>query len=44
VKAMLDNDYSLSIKNSTLPDELAKACITHQGKLEKEYEYLKGFL
>jgi len=41
---MLQNDYSRPIEDSSLFNEIKKACITHQGKLEKEYEYLKEFL
>ena len=41
---MLLNDYSKPIAESELPEEIKKACIAHQGKLEPEYEYLKKFL
>ncbi len=44
MKEMLLNDYTKSIADSTLPNEIKKACITHRGKLEKNYEYLKKFL
>ncbi|MDO9577696.1 MAG: bifunctional lysine ketoglutarate reductase /saccharopine dehydrogenase family protein [Candidatus Cloacimonadales bacterium] len=41
MQSMLLNDYSKSIHDSSLPDEIKKACITHQGNLEKDYKYLK---
>lgn len=44
MESMLLNDYSKSIHDSSLPDEIKKACITHQGKLEKDYKYLREFL
>ncbi len=44
MEAMLNNDYSKSISESSLPDEIKMACITHQGELEMDYEYLKEYL
>jgi alanine dehydrogenase len=44
MEAMLKNDYSKPISGSSLPDEIKKACITHQGKLEKDYVYLEEYL
>ena len=41
---MLLNDYSKSVAESELPEEIKKACIAHHGKLQPEYEYLKEFL
>ncbi len=41
---MLLNDYSKPAKESDLPEEIKKACIVHQGKLQPEYEYLEEFL
>ncbi len=43
LEAMLNNDYSKSVAESDLPEEIKKACIAHQGKLQPEYEYLKEF-
>ena len=44
MEILLTNDYSKSIPDSGLPDEIKKACITHQGKLTKDYQYLKESL
>jgi alpha-aminoadipic semialdehyde synthase len=44
MEAMLLNDYSKPVRESSLPDEIRKACITHQGKLLKDYQYLKEYL
>lgn len=44
MEAMLSNDYSKPIAESTLPEVIKKACIVHQGKLQKDYEYLNQFL
>ena len=44
IDKMLLNDYSKNLENSDLPEEIKKSCITHQGKLQLEYEYLKEFL
>lgn len=44
MEQMLLNDYSKFIKESNLPKEIKKACITHQGKLENDYKYLEEFL
>ncbi len=44
MESLLLNDYSKSIHDSSLPDEIKKACITHQGKLEKDFEYLAEYL
>ena len=44
IKKMLLNDYSKPAKESELPEEIKKACITHQGKLQPEYEYLGEYL
>ncbi|MCD6182548.1 MAG: hypothetical protein J7K89_09230 [Candidatus Cloacimonetes bacterium] len=40
----LRNDYGLPIEESTLPDEMKKACIAHQGALQPRYQYLAEFL
>ncbi|MCF7857993.1 MAG: hypothetical protein K9N07_01510 [Candidatus Cloacimonetes bacterium] len=44
IESLLTNDYKKPIKNSTLPDEIKKACIAHQGKLEEDYTYLTEYL
>ena len=44
VPAMLDNDYSQPIANSTLPTEMQPAVIARLGKLEDRYQYLEEFL
>jgi len=44
VEQMLLNDYSKSIVDSSLPNEIKSACIAHQGKLEEDYKYLKEFI
>ena len=44
VEQMLLNDYSKSINESTLPNEIKSACITHQGKLENDFKYLEEFI
>ncbi len=44
VEQMLLNDYSKSIIDSTLPNEIKSACITHHGKLEENYKYLEESL
>ena len=44
IEQMLMNDYSKIIEDSDLPEEIKKACITHQGKLQPEYEYLGEYL
>lgn len=44
MEKILTNDYSKPISQSTLPPEIKKSVIAHQGKLEKEYEYLKKYL
>ena len=44
MESMLLNDYSKSIADSSLPNEIKSACITHQGKLENDYKYLEDFL
>ncbi len=44
IEKMLLNDYSKPAKESELPEEIKKSCITHQGKLQPEYEYLEGCL
>ena len=44
LEAMLNNDYSKPIAESDLPEEIKKACIAHQGKLQPEYEYLEEYL
>ncbi|MBT3168422.1 MAG: hypothetical protein HN952_02585 [Candidatus Cloacimonetes bacterium] len=44
IKEMLLNDYTKSIADSTLPDEIKKACITHRGKLEDDFKYLEKFI
>ncbi|MDP8204390.1 MAG: bifunctional lysine ketoglutarate reductase /saccharopine dehydrogenase family protein [Candidatus Tenebribacter mawsonii] len=44
VEQMLLNDYSKTINDSTLPNEIKSACITHNGELEENYKYLEEFL
>ena len=44
IESMLLNDYSKSIADSSLPNEIKSSCITHQGKLEDDYKYLEEFL
>ena len=44
VPAMLDNDYSQPIVNSSLPNEMQPAVIAHLGKLEEKYQYLNKYL
>ena len=44
MKKMLLNDYSKNIEESNLPEEIKKACIAQQGKLQPEYEYLGEYL
>jgi len=44
VEQMLLNDYSKTINDSTLPNEIKSACITHHGELEENYKYLEEFL
>lgn len=41
---LLLNDYTKPIELSNLPDEIKRACIVHQGKLEDDYKYLEEFL
>lgn len=44
LESMVLNDYSKPIFESSLPDEIKKACIVREGKLEKDFEYLKEYL
>ncbi|MDA3813287.1 MAG: bifunctional lysine ketoglutarate reductase /saccharopine dehydrogenase family protein [Candidatus Cloacimonetes bacterium] len=44
MESILLNDYSNSIADSSLPNEIKSACITHQGKLEKDFQYLEEFI
>ena len=44
IESMLMNDYSKPIAESTLPEEIKKACIAHQGKLEDDFKYLEEFI
>ena len=44
IEKLLVCDCSKSIEETDLPDEIKGACITHQGKLQPEYEYLEEFL
>jgi len=44
LEKMLQNDYSKLIADSDLPEEIKSACIAHQGKLERDYQYLEKFL
>jgi len=44
MESILLNDYSKSIHDSSLPDEIKKACITHHGKLETDFKYLEEYL
>lgn len=44
IEKLLVCDCSKSIEEADLPDEIKVACITHQGKLQPEYEYLEEFL
>ncbi|NQT65202.1 MAG: hypothetical protein HQ554_03375 [FCB group bacterium] len=44
MEQMLLNDYSKSIADSSLPNEIKSACITHQGKLKKDFQYLEAFI
>jgi len=44
MESMLLNDYSKSINESTLPNEVRSACIAHHGKLEDNYKYLEEFV
>ena len=44
MEQMLLNDYTKPITESTLPEEIKKACITHQGKLENDFNYLGKFI
>ncbi len=44
MQKMLLNDYSKNIEESNLPEEIKKACIAQQGKLQPEYEYLEEYL
>lgn len=44
VEQMLLNDYSKPINESSLPNEIRSACITHQGKLEDDFKYLEEYL
>jgi alpha-aminoadipic semialdehyde synthase len=44
MQQILNNDYSKPINESTLPAEIKSACITHQGKLEENFRYLKEFI
>jgi alanine dehydrogenase len=44
MESLLLNDYSKSIHDSSLPDEIKKACITHHGELEPDFKYLEEFL
>ena len=44
IEKLLVCDCSKSIEEADLPDEIKGACITHQGKLQPEYEYLEEFL
>jgi len=41
---LLMNDYSKSIHDSNLPNEIKKACIVHHGKLEPDFKYLDEYL
>ena len=44
IEAMLDNDWSKPIAQSSLPYPIKKSIIIHQGKLEPEYDYIREFL
>jgi len=44
IKSMLLNDYSKSIIDSSLPNEIRSACIAHKGKLENDFKYLEEYL
>ena len=44
MEKILLNDYSQSIEKSDLPEEIKKACIAHQGKLQPDFEYLGEYL
>lgn len=44
VEAMLENDYSQALSAGSLPAEIKKACIAHQGKLEDNFRYLEDYL
>ena len=44
MEQMLNNDYSKPISESSLPNEIKSACITHKGKLEKDFQYLEEFI
>ena len=44
MEALLNYDYSKPVEKSSLPSELKNACITQQGKLKKDFEYLQEFL
>jgi alpha-aminoadipic semialdehyde synthase len=44
VEAMLENDYLQPIAESTLPEEIKKACIVHKGRLEEDFDYLEMYL
>jgi len=44
IESMLMNDYSKPIAESTLPEEIKKACIAHHGKLEDDFKYLEEFI
>ncbi len=44
MQKMLMNNYTKNIGNSDLPEEIKKACIAHQGKLQPKYEYLGEYL
>ena len=44
MEQILNNDYSKPINESSLPTEIKNACITHQGKLENSFKYLKKFI
>jgi alpha-aminoadipic semialdehyde synthase len=44
MEAMLRNDYTLPVAESSLPTEIKPACIAHQGALQPQYTYLAQFL
>ena len=44
MEKILLNGFSQSIKKSDLPEEIKKACIAHQGKLQPDFEYLGEYL
>ena len=44
MEQVLNNDYSKPISESSLPNEIRSACITHKGKLEDDFKYLEEYL